>query len=179
MNGVYMAMLAKDTASPLLPSDGQADAPKKDDKAAAPASIKVDADGIYGRIIKLPLRPGMYRNFYCDGKKLYYGSGRDTKAFDFKTQKEETVAEGASFSITPGSKKALFSKRGQMFVCDFPAAKANMKNAVSLKDMVAHVNYKEEWAQIYDEVWRAYRDGFYLENMHGIDWKAIKKKYEV
>ena len=179
MNGVYMAMLAKDTASPLLPSDGQADAPKKDDKAAAPASIKVDADGIFGRIIKLPLRPGMYRNFYCDGKKLYYGSGRDTKAFDFKTQKEETVAEGASFSITPGSKKALFSKRGQMFVCDFPAAKANMKNAVSLKDMVAHVNYKEEWAQIYDEVWRAYRDGFYLENMHGIDWKAIKKKYEV
>ena len=178
MNGVYMAMLAQDTPSPLLPTDGPADAPKKDDKAA-PASVKVDAEGIIGRIIKLPMRPGFYRNFFCDGKKLYFGSGRDTKAFDFKTQKEETVAEGASFSITPGSKKALFSKRGQMFVCDFPAAKANMKNAVSLKDMVAHVNYKEEWAQIYDEVWRAYRDGFYLENMHGIDWKAIKKKYEV
>ena len=178
MNGVYMAMLAQDTPSPLLPTDGPADAPKKDDKAA-PASVKVDAEGIIGRIIKLPMRPGFYRNFFCDGKKLYFGSGRDTKAFDFKTQKEETVAEGASFSITPGSKKALFSKRGQMFVCDFPAAKANMKDAVSLKDMVAHVNYKEEWAQIYDEVWRAYRDGFYLENMHGIDWKAIKKKYEV
>lgn len=179
MNGVYMAMLAKDTPSPLLPSDGKADAPKKDDKTAAPASVTVDADGIIGRIIKLPMRAGMYRNFFCDGKKLYYGSGRDTKAFDFQTQKEETVAEGASFSLTPGSKKALFSKRGQMFVCDFPVAKANLKDAVSLKDMVAHVDYNQEWAQIYDEVWRAYRDGFYLENMHGIDWKAIKKKYEV
>ncbi|MBO5740567.1 MAG: PD40 domain-containing protein, partial [Bacteroidaceae bacterium] len=112
MNGVYMAMLAQDTPSPLLPTDGPADAPKKDDKAA-PASVKVDAEGIIGRIIKLPMRPGFYRNFFCDGKKLYFGSGRDTKAFDFKTQKEETVAEGASFSITPGSKKALFSKRGQ------------------------------------------------------------------
>ena len=48
-----------------------------------------------------------------------------------------------------------------------------------MKDMVAHVDYSEEWAQIYDEVWRAFRDGFYLENMHGLDWKAIKQKYEV
>ena len=178
MNGIYMAMLAKDTPSPLLPSDGAADAPKKDDKAAAPASVKVDADGIFGRLIKLPLPAGSYRNFFSDGKKVYYASGRDTKAFDLKTQKEETVAD-ASFSLTPGSKKALFSKRGQMFVCDFPTGKANLKDAINLKDMVAHIDYAEEWAQIYDEVWRAYRDGFYLENMHGLDWKAIKKKYEV
>ena len=123
MNGIYMAMLAKDTPSPLLPSDGKKDNPKKDEKEEL--SVKVDADGIFGRIIKLPLPAGMYRNFYSDGKKVYYGSGRDTKAFDLKTQKEETVAEGASFSVTPGSKKAIFSKRGQIFVCDFPTGKAN------------------------------------------------------
>ena len=39
MNGVYMAMLAKETPSPLLPSDGVADAPKKDDNAAGPATV--------------------------------------------------------------------------------------------------------------------------------------------
>jgi len=178
MNGVYMAMLAKDTPSPLLPSDGAIVAPKKDDKAAAPAGVKVDAEGIFSRLVKLPLPAGFYRNFFSDGKKVYYNSGRDTKAFDLKSQKEEIVAD-ASFSITPGSKKALFSKRGQMFVCDFPTGKANLKDAISLKDMVAHVDYAEEWAQIYDEVWRAFRDGFYVENMHGLDWKAIKKKYEV
>lgn len=27
--------------------------------------------------------------------------------------------------------------------------------------------------------WRAYRDGFYQESMHGVDWKAIKEKYVV
>jgi tricorn protease len=101
-----------------------------------------------------------------------------TKAFDLKTQKEESVAD-ASFTLTPGSKKALFMKRGQMFVADFPTAKANLREAVNTKDMVAHVDYMQEWAQIFDEVWRAFRDGFYLENMHGQDWKAIKKKYEV
>ena len=177
MNGIYMAMLSKDTPSPLLPSDGKTDAPKKDEKEAI--NVKVDADGIFGRIIKLPLPAGSYRNFFSDGKKVYYASGRDTKAFDLKTQKEETVAEGASFNITPGSKKAIFSKRGQIFVCDFPTGKANLRDAVNLKDMVAPVDYTKEWAQIYDEVWRAFRDGFYMENMHGLDWKAIKKKYEV
>lgn len=41
------------------------------------------------------------------------------------------------------------------------------------------IDYAKEWAQIFDEAWRAFRDGFYLENMHGVDWKAMKKKYGV
>ncbi len=36
----------------------------------------------------------------------------------------------------------------------------------------------EEWAQIFDEVWRRYRDFFYVENMHGYDWEALRKQYE-
>ncbi len=175
MNGVYMAMLAEDTPSPLLPTDGAVESPKAEGEVV----VKIDTENLPGRIIKLPLAAGSYRNFYSDGKKVYYSSMGGTKAFDLKTQKEETVAEGASFTLTAGSKKALFTKGRQLFVADFPAAKANLKDAVSTKDMVAHVDYMEEWAQIYDEVWRAFRDGFYLENMHGLDWKAIKKKYEV
>ena len=175
MNGVYMAMLAEDTPSPLLPTDGAVDAAKKSEGEVV---VKIDPENLPGRIVKLPLPAGSYRNFFSDGKKVYYAAAGGTKAFDLKTQKEETVAD-ASFTVTPGSKKALFTRGRQMFVADFPTAKANLKDAISTKDMVAHVDYMEEWAQIYDEVWRAFRDGFYLENMHGIDWKAIKKKYEV
>ena len=175
MNGVYMAMLAEDTPSPLLPTDGAVDAAKKSEGEVV---VKIDPENLPGRIVKLPLPAGSYRNFYSDGKKVYYAAAGGTKAFDLKTQKEEAVAD-ASFTVTPGSKKALFTRGRQMFVADFPTAKANLKDAISTKDMVAHVDYMEEWAQIYDEVWRAFRDGFYLENMHGIDWKAIKKKYEV
>ena len=35
----------------------------------------------------------------------------------------------------------------------------------------------EEWRQIFNEVWRRYRDWFYVENMHGFDWDALKKQY--
>jgi len=35
----------------------------------------------------------------------------------------------------------------------------------------------EEWVQIFDEVWRRFRDFFYVENMHGYDWEAIRAQY--
>lgn len=178
MNGVYMAMLASDTPSPLLPSDGENN-PLLEKKSTEQVTVKVDAKGLPGRLIKLPLPAGSYSNFHSDGKKVYYYSNGATKAFDFKSQKEETIAEGARFTLTPGSKKALFSQRGQLYVCDFPTSKANLTKAVYLNDMVAPINFQEEWEQIFDEVWRAFRDGFYLENMHGLDWKAIKEKYAV
>lgn len=184
MNGLYMAMLAKGTASPLLPEDGKAPAPKgapeKKDAAAAPAATVIDADGIFGRIVRIPVGTGYFGNIVCDGKKLWYSSGRDTKVFDFATGKDEKAAEGASMvSYNPGAKKALFAKGRDLFVCDFPAPKVAFRDKVSFKNLVAPVDYTAEWAQIYDEVWRAFRDGFYLENMHGIDWKAIKEKYAV
>ena len=35
----------------------------------------------------------------------------------------------------------------------------------------------KEWKQIFDESWRQFRDFFYVPNMHGVDWKAMKEKY--
>ena len=35
----------------------------------------------------------------------------------------------------------------------------------------------EEWEQIFDEVWRRFRDFFYVENMHGYDWEALRDQY--
>jgi len=34
-----------------------------------------------------------------------------------------------------------------------------------------------EWNQIFDESWRLFRDYFYVENMHGYDWPALKAQY--
>jgi tricorn protease len=35
----------------------------------------------------------------------------------------------------------------------------------------------EEWNQIFNEVWRRYRDWFYVPNMHGFDWVALREQY--
>lgn len=200
MGGVYMALLTKSTPSPFLPKDAQvlpkdtqgsiesekASGDKKEKKekkqpevvAVSGVTVTIDPEGIAERIIKLPLSAGYYSNFYSDGKKVWYYTG-STKSFDLAEKKEETVAEEAVMDWMQGSKKALFFKRGNFYVADFPTGKATLDDKVDLSDMVAPIDYPQEWAQIYDEAWRAYRDGFYLENMHGVDWKAMKEKYAV
>lgn len=194
MGCVYIALLSKDTPSPLLSKDAQVSVkseaqPKATDKSkkendtkkelkTATVTINIDAENIAERIIKLPLSSGYYGNFFSDGKKIWYYEGGSTKSFDLAERKEDTVAEGAAMgSYMFGSKKALFRKGRDWYVTDFPTAKVSWDNKVNLGNMIAPIDYPQEWAQIYDEAWRAYRDGFYLENMHGVDWKAMKAKY--
>lgn len=189
--GVYLALLTKDTPSPFIQKDAEVavtkdepkkdDAKKKDDKteSASTPAIKIDIEGITDRIIQLPLPGSYYGNFYSDGSKVYYYGKGGTKVYDLKMQKEDVVAEGASMYIAPGSKKALFYRGQQLYVTDIPSGKADLSDAVNLFNMKITTDYQKEWAQIFDEAWRAYRDGFYVENMHGVDWKAIKKKYAV
>lgn len=178
MYGVYLALLDKDTPSPFLQKDAGASSVNATETDTA-SLVKFTPEGITERIIKLPVDASYYRGFYFDGKKVYYWGRGGTKVFDLEAQKEDNVADGAQMFITPGSKKATFFKDNQVFVTDIPAGQANLSAPVNLEHMSIPVEYPKEWAQIFDEAWRAYRDGFYLENMHGVDWKAIKQKYAV
>lgn len=188
--GIYLALLSKDLSSPFMEKDakvtvnGNNDSSVKGDKTGAkkePASaaVKIDIEGIGDRIVRIPTDGSYYGNFYSDGKKVYYYTKGGTKVFDLENQKEEVVADGAVMSVTPGSKKALLFKNNSLYVTDIPSGKADLSKAVDLSNMKVNVDYPKEWAQIFDEAWRAYRDGFYLANMHGVDWKAIKDKYAV
>lgn len=187
MGGIYLVMLEKSTPSPFLPKDENVGeeksetADKKEGKEATVSqgvTVRIDTEDMLGRIVKLPLGTNNYRNFYSDGKTVWYWGNGGTHAFDLDKQKDELVAEGAYMDVTSGSEKALFLKGNTLYVTGLPKTKTALTDAVDLSDMVATIDYPQEWAQIFDEAWRAYRDGFYLENMHGVDWKAIKAKYE-
>ena len=199
-SGVYMTMLAAGTPSPLLPTDSESvniSEDKKDeaapaeaakDKKAAKASkdagnaasgkktvdVNIDINGLVDRTIKLPV--GGSRSYFSDGKKLWYRDGRGTQVLDFETGKSEQCSDGMVF-YRPGDKKALSTAKGKWTVVGFPAAKVSGGEAVDVDNMYTVVDYAQEWPQIFDEVWRAFRDGYYLENMHGRDWKAVKEKY--
>lgn len=183
LGGVYLALLDKATPSPFLPTDPEVKtAASPANPKAAPAQdslgvrVSFDPEGIAERIVKLPLNGGWYSNFYSDGSKVYYYTGGKTKVYDLKKQKEEEVAD-AAMEVTPDGKKALWLKGKTLYVTDMPTGKAALGEAVDLSNMKITTDYPQEWAQIFDEGWRAFRDGFYLENMHGLDWKAVKAKY--
>ena len=185
-SGVYMTMLAAGTPSPLLPTDSESvniSEDKKDeaapaeaakDKKAAKASkdagnaasvkktvdVKIDINGLVDRTIKLPV--GGSRSYFSDGKKLWYRDGRGTQVFDFETSKSEQCSEGMIF-YRPGDKKALSTAKGKWTAVSFPSAKVGGGEAIDLDNMYTTVDYAQEWPQIFDEVWRAFRDGYYLQ----------------
>ena len=190
-NEAYLVLLKKETPSPFIQKDDGAEAAKpdvtvedgkkKEEKKEEKAStdVVIDTEDLADRIVKIPVSNGNYGNFYSDGKKVYYARGGSTFVYDLEKQKEETVADDARMWVEPGGKKAGFFKGSQIYVMDIPSGKANLDKPVSYADMKIKTDYPKEWAQIFDEAWRAFRDGFYVENMHGVDWKAMKEKYAV
>lgn len=192
MSGIYVTMLAKDTPSPLLPKDGEQQkatpAPKAGAQVNAPTaaekevvSVKVDEEGIFDRVVKLKGNLNRAQLLYAADGRVYYSNYRSTNVLDMGTLEDTQVCNG---QLSVYGDKALVMSRGskgtEVYVLDkIPTGKTELKNAVNLGNMVTTVDWKQEWAQIYDEAWRAFRDGFYLENMHGVDWKAIKDKYAV
>lgn len=202
MSNIYMVMLAKDTPSPFalenneVKPDSKAEQPKDKDSTKKPAKaeekpkpevqpVKIDFDGIENRTVELPGKAGWYYNIYCvDGKVYYnYSSSNDRKPvammYDLKKQKETELGESLRFTISANGKKMLVSKNKTYAVIDLPTGKINMEKTVDLSDMKVWVDYHKEWKQIFDESWRQMRDFFYVENMHGVDWKAIHDKYAV
>lgn len=195
MGGVYLALLSKSTPSPFLPKDAtvKVSGDDKENTSGKPAKEKdktnemkseeavkvtVDPDGLSDRIVKLPLSGGNYGRFYGNGNKIYYTSGSKVSVFDLETKNSEVYAD-ARMDVRYGAKKALFIKGSKLYVSDFGGAKASLETPVETGDMVTEIDFTQEWPQIFGEVWRAYRDGFYLENMHGADWNAIRDKYSV
>ena len=198
MGALYIALLTKDGVSPFLPADGEAapaDKPepekaapkdKKDtakdkqdaakDKKAAGPEVRVDAEGISERILKIPVGTGWLRPVYADEKGIWYSGRGGVQYFDFAKKESNSVADGG---LSVAGKKALVTDGGKTFVADLPRSKAGSKDGIDFKGLYADIDWSAEWAQVFDEAWRAFRDGFYLENMHGIDWNAMKAKYEV
>ena len=52
------------------------------------------------------------------------------------------------------------------------------KDKLAIEAISVRVEPRAEWPQIFREAWRINRDYFYAKNMHGLDWNAIRSKYE-
>ena len=110
---------------------------------------------------------------------FYYGRGSDIRPsihfFDFDEREVKKVADAGGYALSADGKKLLVRGGGAFELLDVaPDAKGER---VSDGEMHADVDYAQEWETIFDEVWRRFRDFFYVDNMHGYDWEAIGEQY--
>ena len=183
----------EEKAEDQKPEDDKAkDDKAKDDKAKEDDAKKfaVDYDGIEGRIVRLPMTSENYEGLlaadgflYCfqAGANFY---GRDSyaktklTAFNLEKKKSSVFAEDVtSYTISPDG-KSIGYKSGESYRVAAVGEKASDDDKqISTGDMTMDRDPGEEWNEIFNEVWRRYRDYFYVKNMHGYDWNKIGAQY--
>jgi len=182
----------KNDSSIVKKDDVKKDGEKKDEKKeekkdeAKSKEVKIDFDGIEQRIVILPPAAGNYGNLAAvTGKIIFHrtpnNGSADTKKsvfyYDFDKREEKTIVDDADvFQISADEKKILVAKQNSFSVVDIaPDQKLDKKLPTNQLEMT--VVPREEWKQIFADVWRLQRDYFYDKNMHGVDWNAMKKQY--
>ncbi|HEV8059577.1 MAG TPA: S41 family peptidase [Gemmataceae bacterium] len=194
MSRIYLLTLARDTESPFKPKSdetGEAAKPatpatkeKEPAKKAEPEAIKVDLEGIIGRIVDLPVAAANYNNLNSVGSTLYFErrSSKDPRStlclFDLTDHKETVLGPVGGFVISADKKKMIVSRDGSYSIIDLPKAPLGALTPLNLSGMEMKLDHHQEWQQIFNESWRQMREFFYDPNMHGVDWAAMRKKYE-
>ncbi|HEV2180154.1 MAG TPA: S41 family peptidase, partial [Gemmatimonadaceae bacterium] len=90
------------------------------------------------------------------------------------------LANVNSYELSADHKKLLVRRGDDLFVFDAGAHTPEKldETKVDLSGWKLRIQPREEWQQMYREAWRLERDYFYDRDMNGVDWAAMRKKYE-
>ena len=205
--GIYALALRRDVEHPLPPESdevevtggdeengpptrrtlGTGDADDDGDGGDGEGPIAIDFDGLAGRVVRLPVTFDNYVGlsgaedgvFFIRGGAQYYGRRGDVQPalqrFTFEDRETDTIADGIrGYAVSRDGEKVLVREGSRWNV--YPAGGGDAA-AVSTGGLMVDRVPAEEWTQIFDEVWRRFRDFFYVENMHGYDWEALRDRY--
>jgi tricorn protease len=202
-HGIFALALRKDVQNPFPPESDEVtveedkketegeteDQEKTEDKEDQKGYIQIDFDGLAERAVRLPIEADNYGGLSAKKGHVLYGRqgaffyGRQSYAktalriFSVEDRKDSVLAEDVSnYAISPDGSKVLV-RQGPNFNLYDAKPDANEKKTVSTKGLMVERIPSQEWLTIFEEAWRQYRDFFYVENMHGYDWEALRDQY--
>jgi tricorn protease len=204
---IYAMALRKDVKNPFPPesdevsvakqAEGPATEPPKPAEAKPestpkpPADLSIDFDHIATRVARVPIGADNYGGIaakaghllYFVGPAFYYGRQGDRpaqlKIFAFKDRKETVLVDDIFGYAMSGDASKVLVRTAQGFgLYDATPQGDKSRKPVSTAGLVVDRVPAEEWNQIFNEVWRRYRDWFYVPNMHGYDWVALREQYK-
>jgi tricorn protease len=170
-------------------AEGESEEAKEEEE---PEALKIDIEGFERRMIPVPVSSGNFSQLSVNdsGNLLYMRGtvrGQDgdptLQILDLSKEKdsdkEKTVISGIlGYDMSGDGKKLVVVNRMRAMAIINSKADQKMKDMINTSGMKVEVDPREEWRQIFNEAWRIQRDFFYDPNMHGVNWKAVKKQYE-
>ncbi len=197
--GVYVATLARDTASPFAPRSDEGEVTPKPADAAPwkPGAIKpihIDLDGLLARAVAVPVPPGEIVSLDLRGHKIFYqtqplqmlegslpGEKPALHVYDTDKRKGGVVAEGLdNYSLSADGSKVLVKEKKTYTVeaAEDGGGKDSDKHTLAIDDVRVRVDPAAEWAELFDNGWRLERDFFYSTAFNGVDWQAVLDAYK-
>lgn len=170
----------------------EADGGEKDGgekKETVPVEVKIDFDGLNERTVTVMNMRGGY-DFYDqtpDGHYYAFRSGTlgadNLWIVDWEGNRLSQVSEGGSnptglfwdkegktcYYVDDGSLKTVSIDPESGEITDQGRVGFSVKFTVDVP---------AERRQMFNEAWRLLLNGFYDPNMHGVDWRAVREKYE-
>ncbi|NBO92217.1 MAG: protease [Planctomycetia bacterium] len=191
MSRLYAVILSKDTPSPFLVKDetekpaapkepAKKEPVKKDEKPTPPPTtpVKIDTEGLIERTVQLGVKPGNYGGLQSVGNSVWYMGNGGFGVYDVAAKKDTSLGSIGGYEISADGKKMLVAQAGKYAIIDLPRAPVAIGDGLNLGGMEVTLDRKAEWKQMFHECWRQMRDFFYDPNMHGVDWKAMRDRYE-
>jgi tricorn protease len=200
---LYLVTLQKDVPSPLAKESDEeegadedeseeenGDGEEKKDDDGDDEPMTVDFDDMGERILTIPVDAGNYFSlqagaadtiFYLEAQVDAGGpSSKGTKLmmYDLAEREEKELFEANAFVVSADGKKILYNSGETWGIVDAGEKPEKGKGTVDLDAVQIRIDPAAEWAQIFDETWRIYRDYFYASNYHGVDWPAMRERYE-
>ena len=169
---------------------GDARATKADgDQPAAPVTIQLE--GLGARCAVLPIPPGSYTGLAAFKDKLVYLSLDEANpedespghasihVFDLDKRKDQTVIAkvNAGFAASKDGGKLLYKSGDTFGIVEVAEGKKPGDGKIATGTLMALVDPRQEWRQMFDEAWRLERDFYYDPAMGGLDWKAVGERY--
>ena len=178
-------------------ADEKKDNEKDKDPSAGPPRprepISIDFDGLAERAIRVPVPADNYGGLaaikghllYIRRGPMYYGRDAELKPelriYSVADRKETTLADDVGgYALSADGSKVLVRQGTAFNLYDTspkPRESKESKKTISIANLAVDRVPAKEWAQIFDEIWRRYRDFFYVENLHGYDWQALRARY--
>ena len=195
MTRPYALCLRSDVPSPFAPRSDEAKLEGDDKAPEKPAAageakktpFRIDLQGIRERLVSFPVTSGEYGGLRAvKGRILYIasppqdGSGARSalRLFDLEKRKEaDVLAAVDDFDLSPDGSRLIYKSGGTYGIIEVKEGAKAGDGRLDLLGLRMEIDPASEWAQVFDDVWRITRDFFYLPDMGGVDWPAMKQRY--
>jgi tricorn protease len=189
---IYVLPLDKELTNPLIPPADEEPEPKPNPPAGgqpqqpqgppSPKPMKVDLEGLADRAIALPLPAGRYGLVTGVTEGILYATPGALARYDLKSRENQTLLAMPggmqSIAFNPSRTKMAYLTGQGVFVVDVRPGLQPGQGGVSTSAVEAIIDPRQEWKQMFWEVWRYERDFFYDPAMVGVDWNTVARKYE-